>query len=171
MELELKSFMTTWGDKFVNELKAQLLFKYNFAPGYNGNAYSAGRNPEYQGTSSKYATGTLYNSISANLTDDGLELLMMDYWEWVNYGREPGKYVPISPLENWASLKGLENPRAVAFGISKNIQKFGIAPTNFYETAIDKLQGQMEKELEENVERSFTMFFDNLLENTIPSQK
>lgn len=171
MEPELKSFMTYWGDKFVAELKAQLLVKYNFAPGFMGTAYGEGRNPAFQGSASKYATGNLFNSISSNITDDGLELLMLDYWEWVNYGRAAGKYVPIKPLEEWATTKGFTDPRGAAFGISTNIKKFGIAPTNFYETAIDNLQTQFDEELTENVERSFTMFFDNLLENTIPSQK
>lgn len=169
MDEQLAAFMTIWGNRFVAELKAQLLVKYNYAPGFAGNAYGEGRNPAFQGTASKYATGNLYNSISSNITDEGLELLMLDYWEWVNYGRQAGKYVPIKPLEDWATLKGFEDPTGAAFGISTNIKKFGIAPTNFYETAIDKLQEQFDRELADNVERSFTMFFDNLLENTIPS--
>jgi hypothetical protein len=85
----------------------------------------------------------------------------------VNYGRAEGKYVPITPLENWAKLKGFANPRGAAFGISKNIFKFGVKPTNFYETAIDKIQTEFDAEIGEAIERSFTEFFDNLLENTI----
>ena len=41
MNLELKAFMTTWGNKFVSELKNQLLLKYPYAPGYNDNTKSA----------------------------------------------------------------------------------------------------------------------------------
>lgn len=170
MDEDLKAFMTIWGDKFKKELQAQLLVKYNYAPGIDGNAYGNGRNPEFQGSASKIATGSLYNSITTNITDDGLELLMLDYWEWVNYGRAKGKYVPIKPLEEWATLKGFENPLSAAFGISKNIQKFGIAPTNFYDNAINNLQQQFDSQLEETIGRSFEEFFDNLLEQTIPSQ-
>ena len=167
MNLELKAFMTIWGNKFVSELKNQLLLKYPYAPGYNDNAYSRGRNTEFRGSASKTASGSLYESIQGNITDDGFELLMNDYWEYVNYGREEGKYVPITPLENWARLKGFTNPRGAAFGISKNIFKFGVKPTNFYETAIDKIQTEFDAEIGEAIERSFTEFFDNLLENTI----
>jgi hypothetical protein len=167
MNLELKAFMTIWGNKFVSELKNQLLLKYPYAPGYNDNAYSRGRNKDYSGSASKKATGSLYESIQGNITDDGFELLMNDYWEFVNYGREEGKYVPITPLENWAKLKGFANPRGAAFGISKNIFKFGVKPTNFYETAIDKIQTEFDAEIGGAIERSFTEFFDNLLENTI----
>jgi hypothetical protein len=169
MEPELRAFMTRWGNLFKTELKAQLMMSYKFAPGYNGDAYSNGRNPEYQGQAPKSATNSLYDSITGQMTEDGFELLMLDYWEYVNYGREKGKYVPITPLQEWATLKGIPNPESAAFGISRNIFKFGIAPTNFYENAIDRLQEQFDAQLEENVSRSFTEFFDNLLERTIPS--
>jgi|LakMenEpi03Aug12_release.lakeMendotaPanAssembly.Ray.scaffolds.fasta_scaffold457785_2 hypothetical protein len=170
MEPELQAFMTRWGGIFVNELKAQLQLSYKYAPGINGDAYSRGRNEQYSGQEKKVNTGALLNSISASITPDGLELLMLDYWEFVNYGRKAGKYVPIRPLEVWASQKGFPNPKSAAFGISRNIFKFGIAPTNFYDNAINVLEGKFSQELEDAAAASFELFFNNLLENTISTQ-
>jgi hypothetical protein len=71
---------------------------------------------------------------------------MLDYWQNVNDGRKPGKYVPIKPLMDWIRHKGFNknkktgkfqkfNIKGMAFAVSKNIQKFGISPTNFYDDA------------------------------------
>ncbi len=169
MEAELQAFMTKWGNIFVSELKSQLQKSYSYAPGFNGDAYSKGRNRQYEGTSSK-DKGELIKSISASITPDGLELLMLDYWEFVNYGRKEGSYVPIRPLEVWARTKGFPDPRGAAFGISKNIYKFGIQPTNFYDNAINNLESRFNTELEEAAAASFELFFNNLLENTIETQ-
>ena len=160
---ELKRFMDMWGSRFSRELKARLLANYKYAPGFEGDAYSNGRNANYQGEANKIATGGLYNSIAWEATDDGFVLLMNRYWEWVNYGRQPGSYAPITPLEDWATLKGFENPRSAAFGISKNLYKFGIAPTYFYDDALDILEAQFNESLEDQFGKSFQDFIDNLV--------
>lgn len=163
MEDELKRFMDTWGSRFSRELKARLAATYDYAPGFNGDAYGQGRNNKFAGSSDKIATGSLYNSISWEPTEDGFVLLMNRYWEWVNYGRQPGKYVPINPLEDWARLKGFDNPRSAAFGISTNIKKFGIQPTYFYDDALDILESQFNESLEDQFGKTFQDFLDNLI--------
>lgn len=161
MDESLQRFMEVWGQRFAKELKNQLAQSYDYAPGFNGNAYPE-RNKLYSGSADKIASGGLYNSISYELTQDGFALLMNRYWEWVNYGREPGSYAPISPLEEWARLKGLDNPRSAAFGISTNLYKFGIQPTYFYDNALDILEAQFNEDLEAQFGKTFDEFINNL---------
>lgn len=174
MEPDFENFLILWGNRFVAELRARLNTEYFAAPGINndgtdvGDAYSKGRNTEFSGNFVKSPMGSkLYESIQGQITPDGFELLMLDYWEYVNYGRKRGNYVPISPLENWAKTKGFPNPLGAAFAISTNIKKFGIAPTFFYDKAIATLESQFEREADEMVDKTLNDFFDNLLERNI----
>lgn len=176
MEAELQAFMTRWGELFVLELKARLNSAYDSAPGYNGDAYTTAvegkvRNDEHRAMRIKSDPNSdLYKSIQYQLTPDGFELLMNDYWEYVNYGRLPGNYVPIGPLVDWASTKGFPNPVSAAFGISTNIKKFGISPTYFYDNAIQALEEQFATSLDAQVGKSIGEFFDRLLQTNIETK-
>ena len=97
---------------------------------------------------------------------------MNDYWRTVNFGREPGKYVPIKPLVEWATLriKGLKDDKeakSVAFGISKNIFKFGIRPTNFYDNAYNIFDDLYRSKVDEYIEDKVFQFFEQLVEEDI----
>lgn len=89
----------------------------------------------------KDASGKLINSLDYRLQDVGGEvnlfILSEDYLEWVDKGRKPGSYPPISEISKWASLKGI--PQTAVFPISYNIFKFGIRPTNVIEKSIDNV--------------------------------
>lgn len=106
-----------------------------------------------KGLSDKVASGSLYNSIKVitKETKDGgtLSVMMNDYAQWVQSGRLPGKKgVPIDALEKWIKSRGLKGRdkkgkfitnRSFAFGIQKNIKKFGIKPSNWYDVAIESV--------------------------------
>lgn len=84
----------------------------------------------------KVASGKLLNSVAYELKEEAQGILFIikaePYIKWVDEGRKPGgKYVPIQPLIQWARIKGL--PEEAAWGIRKNIWKFGIRPTNILE--------------------------------------
>jgi len=139
---EYQEAMIVFAKKFQETLKASLAKPYPFAPGYNKDRRPFGvRNM-------KTKTGNLYNSIKVkfDVASDTIVVSMLDYWQNVNDGRKPGKYVPIKPLMEWIRHKGFNknkktgkfekfNIKGMAFAVSKNIQKFGIAPTNFYDDA------------------------------------
>lgn len=59
----------------------------------------------------KLATGALYNSINYNVSieDTGvaLQLLYLDYLQWVNSGRKPGTMPPVSVIEEWIKVRGI----------------------------------------------------------------
>lgn len=106
---------------------------------------------KHKGVSDKIASGSLRNSVSVTTkeTKDGavLQIAMNEYGQWVQSGRLPGKKgVPIDAIEKWIKqrkLKGRDKKgrfitnRSFAFGIQKNIKKFGIRPSNWYDVAIE----------------------------------
>ena len=55
------------------------------------------------------ASGKLRDSINYKVittdTSIGVYLSAVDYWEYVEYGRKAGKFVPIKPLKNWLLQK------------------------------------------------------------------
>lgn len=128
---------------FQQALKNNLAKPYPYAPGYFGQRPKSGiRNMTRK-------TGQLYNSITVSFdpAKNQMKVNMLDYWKYVNDGRQPGKYVPLKPLMDWIKVKGMNrdtkgrfkkfNIKGVAFGISISIKKFGIQPTNFYDDSFD----------------------------------
>lgn len=182
MDESLQQFLQLWGNRTVAELKLRLAQSYEFAPGFNGDAYGNGRNPKYRGQAPKSPAGSaLYNSIQGQVTQDGFEILMNSYWEYVNYGVHPNeKYVRIkgekqtprggsspfiSSLQQWGQKKlGLDTKQALgmAFAVRQNIFKFGIAGTGFFESALGTIGEQFELALEEQMGRSIEEFYDKI---------
>jgi hypothetical protein len=138
---EYNQAMNVFAKKFQETLKASLAKPYPFAPGYSGGRSAFGIRDM------KTKTGNLYNSIEVNYDagDDKIVVTMLDYWQFVNDGRKPGKYAPITPLIQWIKNKGLKGRNkktgrfitneSFAWGISTNIKKFGIQKTEFYDNA------------------------------------
>lgn len=185
MDENLQQFLQLWGNRTVAELKFRLAQSYEFAPGFNGDAYSNGRNSKYRGQAPKSPAGSaLYNSIQGQVTQDGFEILMNSYWEYVNYGVYPNKNFDgksgnpprggsspfISSLQQWGQKKlGLDAKQALgmAFAVRQNIFKFGIAGTGFFESALGSIGEQFELALEEQMGRSIDEFFDKIFTQNI----
>ena len=92
------------------------------------------------------ASGKLRDSINYRVitTDDsiGVYLDAVDYWEFVEYGRKAGKFVPIKPLKNWLLKKGL---KASPYAISKSIQKNGIKAKPFFRQSLQEFEIDLNK--------------------------
>lgn len=129
--------------QFEQALKNNLAKPYPYAPGYFGQKPATGlRNM-------KRRTGSLYKSITVSYDPQKtqMKISMLEYWKYVNDGRQPGTYVPLKPLMAWIRAKGMNrdqkgrfkkfNIKGTAIAISKTIQKFGIQPTNFYDDSFD----------------------------------
>lgn len=135
--------MNELASMFQQALKDNLAKPYPYAPGYFGQKSATGRRDMTK------KTGSLYNSIRVSFdpATNRMKTNMLNYWRYVNDGRQPGKYVPLKPLIAWMKAKGMNrdtkgrfkkfNIKGVAFAISKSIQKFGIQPTNFYDDSFD----------------------------------
>lgn len=130
---------------FEKSLKDNLAKPYPYAPGFFGQKAASGRR------NMKQKTGALYNSINVSFDEatNKMKINMLDYWRYVNDGRQPGQYVPLKPLMAWMRTKGMNrdpkgrfkkfNIKSAAFAISTSIKKFGIQPTNFYDDSFDTL--------------------------------
>ena len=124
---------------------------------------------KYKGLSNKIASHTLINSVqvevkggqknitrrqflkgqTGNNSKQSLQVIMVDYAQYVQAGRRPGKAgVPIKSLLEWIKdrkLKGRNKKgqfisnESFAFAIQTNIKKFGIRPAPFLDVALDKL--------------------------------
>ena len=169
--LDLRNFMIEYGNILKLEIQKQLDQVRTYSLGYNKNAYSDGRKLQYAGNAPKapFGISPLSKNIDVvwNEGTESLSIAMLEYWKYVNFGRLPGKYVPITPLEEWARNKGLENPRSVAFGASTNIKKFGIQATNFYGIALDNVADILVSNFEENADEMIDTFFDKIFETTL----
>lgn len=128
---------------FQKALKDNLAKPYPYAPGFFGQKPRTGiRNMTKK-------TGNLYNSINVSFDPNAnrMKVNMLNYWKYVNDGRQPGQYVPLKPLMSWIRTKGMNrdprgrfkkfNIKGTAIAISKSIQRFGIQPTNFYDDSFD----------------------------------
>lgn len=117
------------------------------------------------------ATRNLIASIQVKVIISGnvftWELLMADYWKYVEHGRKAGKMPPIDSIMKWITDKGIEVPldpflkkaisslknkkikkalsrhtkevmrKKMAFGIARKIAKKGTKPTGFYSDVIN----------------------------------
>lgn len=142
METEQIQFLNRFGELFVKFIREELAKPYPYAPGKDGNRPKQGDANKIAGVGFGY-TQNLYDSVSYLVSDNNeLNISMNSYWRNVNFGRDAGSYVPIRPLEYWAAFRlGLNDKEAksMAYGISNNIKKFGIAPTYFYDTALERM--------------------------------
>jgi len=106
-----------------------------------------------KGVGNKVASGTLARSVQVVTKQSKdvtvLQVLMEEYGQWVQSGRRPGKkYVPIGSLMKWIKERGLKGrnkkgkfitDKSFAFAISRNINKFGIRPSNFLDISMEKI--------------------------------
>lgn len=92
-------------------------------------------------SSSKSATGNLIKSLSPDLKTIGDKINIIingeDYLQYVDQGRKPGSYPPISVISKWATIKGISQD--AVFPIARKIFKFGIKPTNVIEKTLNEL--------------------------------
>jgi len=138
------------GTLFVKMMKQKIKEKiYPYAPGYNNKG-------TYYRDGDKYASGNLYNTLTATVMPNGddfeLVITYADYFKYVNEGRRPNvKRVPIKALLDWIKIRGVrfrsERGRFsrgsnlnMAFAIQKNIFKYGIRPANIYDKGLDSLE-------------------------------
>jgi len=121
----------------------------------------------------KVASGALINSINFKLQEKAKEILIIlesnDYLEWVDKGRNPGKYPPLRAISDWARLKGIS--QNAVFPIARKIFKFGIEPTNVIADTIKEIetsptfQKKYEDTLLKNVEEIMGYQFEELNKN------
>lgn len=110
------------------------------------------------------ATNSLAQSVEPKITVQGtgyrFQLLMDEYWRFLNDGRKPGKRPPIAPLEKWITAKGIDlgpgdkmkKRKGMAYGIATNIGKNGTKATHFFDKVVDV---QWIKEFQDGAQKAF----------------
>lgn len=112
----------------------------------------ATRTAENLRAENKIASGTLEESIETKLRTGGFQIVMADYWEYVDEGRKAGKFPPLSKIEEWlrfpnvrdrirfgASDKafGDKERKQLAFLIGRKIARKGIKGSKFFSKVIE----------------------------------
>lgn len=126
------------------------------------------------------ASGNLINNIDV-FWKDGFEsgvpqlvVEMPSYWYWVDEGRKPGRYPPLSAIDRWSVVKqgisGIRDkegkfiPRkTLNFLRARSIAKYGYYKTNF----VDKAINNVIKEVTEKLGESAGQYISELLAETL----
>lgn len=113
----------------------------------------------------KDASGELIRSLSYQITyeetDIDIEFSMVDYGQFVDKGRKPGKQPPISSISKWLAIKGI--PQKFAFPIARKIGLKGIKPTPFFDSTISSKTRELINALEIAYSRDLTTWITNNL--------
>jgi hypothetical protein len=128
----------------LEDILRQNLYKKQYPFGFS----------KHRGVGNKVASGTLARSIQVaqvrnNNGRESLLIMMEDYGRYVQSGRKKGKKgPPIKSLIQWIkdrNLKGRDKKgryitdKSFAFGIQRNISKFGIRPADFVYLSIEDI--------------------------------
>ena len=122
------------------------------------------------------SSGSLYNTIKSQVVVDDQaisgDLILNDYWKYIEYGRKPGRFPNIQAIKDWIKQKPviptgklgkLPTTDQLAFLISKKIATKGIQGKNLLGKAIDILEKQYNDKLEDAVTKDVTKEIDNQL--------
>lgn len=126
------------------------------------------------------ATGELRQSIHFTIRRFGIsyrfELLLADYYKWVDEGRKPGKMPPRDAILKWlkdkrfvlregrlqTKTKGsklkkvsddMQLANRIAFLIQRKIGRFGTKPTNFYSSTVPEWVADLKREIPKALKR------------------
>lgn len=109
------------------------------------------------------ASDTLYNSVTYMVKNGNnifeVQLSLEDYWKYVENGRKPGKWPPISAIEKWIEIKPviprpmkngkLPTTQQLAFLIARKIGLEGIQPRPLLQQSVEEVWDVMKEFLEE----------------------
>lgn len=120
------------------------------------------------------STGSLYNTIRSQVINDDQsidgDLILNDYWKYIEEGRKPGRFPNIQSIKNWIQRKSiipkgdkLPNTEQLSFLISRKIARNGIQGKNLLEKAIEILERQYNNIIENSVTKDVEQTIDNQL--------
>ena len=132
----------------------------------------------------RVSSGALAQSINVEITESdnvfAFTLLMEDYWQWVDEGREKGgKQPPEEAMLQFIALRGIQpkapatkKPRkkaipqnklrkSLAFAMSRSIKEKGIKPTNFYSDEIEGLIEGFRKDITDGLSGDIELTFSS----------
>lgn len=123
------------------------------------------------------ATGNLINSITSHITVNGyeyaIELTLEDYYKYVEEGRRPGKFPPVSKILEWVKVKRilptpmangkLPTEKQLAFLISRKIAEKGTKGTYDLEKAMDTTINEWDEKITDALDKDIMNCIDEIL--------
>lgn len=123
--------------------------------------------------SGSFATSDLYNSIEVKVKSGSnslrIEMSLLDYWKYIEYGRKPGSFPPVDAIIQWISVKNIipepyqlptgltriptENQLAYLFG--RKIEREGIEAKHLLEESNDKIFEEFRNDIQEALAKDF----------------
>lgn len=102
------------------------------------------------------ASGKLQRSVEWRIDHSGrhyiISLELEYYWRFLEDGRAPGKYPPVSKIREWVRVKPvvprrdkngrLPSIKQLAFLIARKIAEIGIEPTHILQRTIDEINAE-----------------------------
>lgn len=71
--------------------------------------------------------GKIFQQVNTNVEDITIvEILVNDYIQYIESGRQPGSFPPVSVIAKWAADKGITTDNRVVWAICQSIYKEGI---------------------------------------------
>lgn len=112
------------------------------------------------------ASKELINSIKFSVSKPtalnlNLKIYAEEYFNYIEQGRKPGKFVPIKPLTDWVRDKRL--PIEAVYPINYNIFKYGIKPKPILSKIITKNKDEYFNNLKQEYTKIITTYFKNKL--------
>lgn len=154
-------------DLIVFQRLAEVLNDFGVAIGeqYKKNLTDSGRN----------ASHALYNSIRSQVSVNGMtydvELVMEEYWKYIEYGTKP-HFPPVSKILEWVRIKPvLPTPMAngklpteeqLAWMIAKKIDREGTEGKPDLSDALDSLLDEWEQKISDALDADVSDCFDRV---------
>lgn len=127
----------------------------------------------------KDASGLLSQSVRYMVNRDGttyaVDLSLQDYWKYVEYGRRPGQFPPISKILEWVKVKPvvprpmdngkIPTEKQLAFLIARKISEDGIKPS----PALDKAVGLTYAQFIEEIGKAITADLSDAVDGALDS--
>ena len=121
----------------------------------------------------KIASGDLLNNVNYLIEKDDrqieVSLRLEDYWKYVEYGRNPGKFPPVDKIKEWIDVKPilpdnrngkLPTPDQLAFLIGRKIAEEGIEATNALQDSVKEVNNRFEKRIEDAITQDVSNMVD-----------
>jgi hypothetical protein len=122
------------------------------------------------------SSGKLSDSLEYVIKGNNLIIEAVDYAEYVDKGRKPGKGVPLNNLEKWIKEKPVrmvkkgkyikmedKDVKNYAGYISWKIKNYGIDPTNFLTDAIEKSNKENKDNLVKSLGNDIKLSLNDIL--------
>lgn len=140
------------------------------------------------------ATYNLADSVSYKVESGygwiAVDISLLEYWKYVEYGRKAGKFPPLQSIEEWIKVKGIKpmtrtqasvkrwtqhrgrirrndggipSIKSLAYLIGRKIKEEGIQPRPILTTSIDEVYSRLESAIDEAITQDITDSVDIII--------